>query len=165
MAKAKTGSFRTSIDIPPERREQLIGLINQQLADCFDLRSQVKQAHWNVKGPQFIALHELFDDLALRLEAHVDLIAERATTLGGKALGTVRMAADASRLPEFPTDIADGMDHVSCLVERYANFAATTREAIDDADELEDIDTSDLFTQVSREIDKDLWFLEAHLQA
>jgi starvation-inducible DNA-binding protein len=161
---AKTRTFQTNIDIPQDDRDQLIELLNQQLADTFDLKSQVKQAHWNVKGPQFIALHKLFDELAENLEGHIDTIAERAVILGGLALGTARMAAASSRLPEFPTGITDGLEHVACLVERYATVAASTRDAIDQADELGDVDTVDLFTEVSRDLDKYRWFLEAHIQ-
>jgi starvation-inducible DNA-binding protein len=162
---AKTRTFQTNIDIPEDSRDQLIDLLNQQLADTFDLKSQVKQAHWNVKGPQFIALHKLFDDLAENLEEHIDTIAERAVILGGQALGTARMAAAASRLPDYPTDMTDGLEHVACLVERYASVAATTRKAIDQADDLDDVDTADLFTTVSRDLDKYRWFLEAHIQS
>ncbi len=161
---AKSQMVKTSIDLPAARREQLVGLLNQQLADTFDLMSQTKEAHWNVKGPNFYQLHELFDDLAATLLPHIDSIAERATALGGLARGTVRMAAAASRLPEFPSDVTRDMDVVGCMVERYANLAASTRSAIAAADELGDADTTDLFTGVSRELDKQLWFLEAHLQ-
>ena len=139
-------------------------MLNQQLADTFDLSSQTKQAHWNVKGPQFFQLHELFDKLAAELLDHVDTIAERSTTLGGTALGTARMAAAKSRLPEYSAEIVAGSESVEALVQRYAELAATTRAAIDRADELGDVDTSDLFTGVSRGLDKSLWFLEAHLQ-
>lgn len=115
-------------------------------------------------GRDFFQLHELFDSLAANLSEHVDELAERATALGGMAMGTARIAAKHSRLPEFPTDISEGMDHVSCLAERYSSFGATLRAGIDQATELEDMDTADLFTEVSRDIDKHLWFLEAHLQ-
>ena len=155
--------YRTSIDIARENREQLVGLLNQQLADTFDLYSQTKQAHWNVKGRDFYQLHELFDKLATALTAHVDTIAERATALGGTARGTTRMSAGASRLPEYP-EIVEGLESVAALGERYANLAASTRAAIDRATELGDLDTADLFTEVSRDLDKSLWFLEAHLQ-
>lgn len=158
-------TFRTSIDIPQENREQLIALLNQQLADTLDLYTQTKQAHWNVKGKDFFQLHELFDTIAENVEGHVDTLAERATTLGGMAMGTARMSAANSRLSEYPTDITEGMEHVACLVERYASYAATTRAAVDAADELEDPSTADLFTDISRDIDQHLWFLEAHLQA
>jgi starvation-inducible DNA-binding protein len=163
MSKPKM--HKTSIDIDAESREQLVALLNQQLADTFDLYSQTKQAHWNVKGAQFFQLHELFDKLAAELLDHVDTIAERSTTLGGTALGTARMVAAKTRLPEYSAETVDGRESVEALVERYAELAATTRAAIDRADELGDADTADLFTGVSRGLDKSLWFLEAHLQA
>lgn len=157
-------TFKTSIDVPAGTRERMIDLLNRQLADISDLYSQTKQAHWNVKGPQFMMLHELFDELAGELLPYADMIAERATALGGLAMGTVRMAASASRLPEYPSHVVDGMELVAALVERYAALAQTTRAAIDAADEAADKDTADLFTEVSRGLDKWLWFLEAHLQ-
>lgn len=163
MSKSKM--HKTSIDLDAETREQIVALLNQQLADTFDLYSQTKQAHWNVKGAQFFQLHELFDKLATELLDHVDTIAERSTTLGGTALGTARMAAAKSRLPEYSAEITGGRESVEALVQRYAELAATTRASIDRADELGDVDTSDLFTGVSRGLDKSLWFLEAHLQA
>lgn len=163
MAKPKL--HKTSIDIDVETREQIVTLLNQQLADTFDLYSQTKQAHWNVKGMQFIQLHELFDQLAGELLPYVDDIAERVTTLGGTALGTARMASAASRLPEYPTKVVGSQESVEALVERYAALAASTREAIDASDDLGDADTADLFTGVSRGLDKSLWFLEAHIQA
>ena len=161
MATART--FHTRIDLAPDVRKKLVALLNQQLADTFDLYGQAKQAHWNVKGPQFHQLHELFDDLSDQLRHDVDLIAERATALGGTALGTVRMAAAASRLIEYPLD-AVSMHHVETLAHRFAVLAATTRSAIGAAEKLGDADTADLFTEVSRGLDKGLWFLEAHLQ-
>ena len=161
---ATTMTFTTQIDLPLEKRERMISLLNEQLADTFDLFSQMKQAHWNVKGAQFIQLHELFDKLAEELEDFVDLIAERVNALGGMAMGTVRMASAASRLPEFPLDVIDSMPTVEALATRYASLAATTRAAIDTAAEQGDADTSDLFTEVSRGLDKSLWFLEAHIQ-
>lgn len=160
---AKT--HKTSIDLDGETREQIITLLNQQLADTFDLYSQTKQAHWNVKGMQFIQLHELFDQLAGELLPYVDDMAERATSLGGTALGTARMASAASRLPEYPANAFGGQESVTALVERYAALAASTRAAIDTSGNLGDADTADLFTGISRGLDKSLWFLEAHLQA
>lgn len=164
-AKAKHASrtFKTRIDIPAEQRKSLITLINQHLADTFDLQSQCKQAHWNVKGPQFHQLHVLFDDLSTELSGYVDLIAERATALGGTALGTARMAAAASRLDEYPLDAVDGMEHVEALAERFATLGESTREAIDASEKLGDTATADVLTEVSRGLDKGLWFLEAHL--
>jgi starvation-inducible DNA-binding protein len=162
MPKQKT--VTTHNDLDQGTREQVIQLLNQQLADTFDLFSQTKQAHWNVKGPQFYQLHLLYDTLAEGLQGYVDEIAERATALGGVATGTARMAAGSSRLPEYPAEATESMESVRCLVDRYANLAASTREAIDTADEAGDADTADLFTEISRDLDKWLWFLEAHLQ-
>lgn len=163
MAKPKL--HKTSIDLDSETREQIITLLNQQLADTFDLYSQTKQAHWNVKGAQFFQLHELFDKLAAETLVYVDDIAERVTTLGGTALGTARMSSAASRLPEYSTKVVGSQESVEALVERYAVLAASTRAAIDASDDLNDADTADLFTGISRGLDKSLWFLEAHLQA
>ena len=163
MGKLRT--YRTRNDLPSQVREQMTKLLNQQLADTFDLYSQAKQAHWNVKGADFYQLHELFDELADEARGHVDLIAERATALGGTATGTVRMAASASRLEEFPLDISKGLSSVEALAGAYAALARTTRKAIETADDAGDADTADLFTEVSRELDKSLWFLEAHLQS
>jgi starvation-inducible DNA-binding protein len=162
---AKSRAVKTSIDIPAASRDKLIALLNQQLADTFDLMSQTKEAHWNVKGPNFYQLHELFDELAANLLGHVDTIAERATALGGLATGTVRMAASSTRLDEFPLGVTQDLEVVDCLVERFANLAASSRAAIDTADELGDADSADLFTEISRDLDKHLWFLEAHLQS
>jgi starvation-inducible DNA-binding protein len=158
-------SVATRIDLPAEVRDDMIVLLNQQLADTFDLFSQTKQAHWNVKGPQFQALHELFDDLAAKLADHVDLIAERATALGGVALGTARMASAATRLADFPARAIDGALCVEELARRYAELAASTRHGIEIAARDGDLSTSDLLTEVSRALDKALWFLEAHIQA
>jgi starvation-inducible DNA-binding protein len=159
-----TKTFPTRIDLSPDVRDTMIGLLNQQLADTFDLYSQTKQAHWNVKGPQFYPLHELFDKLAEELESYVDLIAERATALGGLAEGTVRLAAANSRLAEFPPGATAGLPVVEALAENYAALAASTRTAIETADGQGDAATADLFTEISRGLDKALWFLEVHLQ-
>ncbi len=156
---------KTKNDIPSETREKIIELLNSRLADSFDLKSQAKQAHWNVKGIHFFQLHELFDQVATAAEAHIDLIAERATALGGTALGTVRVAAQKSSLSEYPLEITDGRDHVDALSSALAQFGKNVRVGIDEADALGDKDTADLFTEVSREIDKLLWFVEAHIQA
>ena len=119
-------------DLPADARERMVVLLNQQLADTTDLYSQTKQAHWNVKGPGFYQLHELFDGLAESVEGLIDLIAEHVTALGGEARGTVRLAAEASRLPEYPTDLQRGLQHVESLAERwYAQYAASTRKGID----------------------------------
>ena len=163
MSKLKT--YKTRIDLPAEVREQMITVLNQHLADTFDLYSQAKQAHWNVKGPEFFQLHELFDKLADETQVYVDKIAERVTALGGTAAGTARMSAAASRLDEYPLDVSHGLSSVEALAAAYASLAETTREAIDTADSAGDVDTADLFTEISRGLDKSLWFLEAHLQS
>ena len=163
MPKPKT--FSTSNNLAPNAREKAISLLNQHLADTLDLYGQTKQAHWNVKGPQFYQLHLLFDSLAESVLEYVDLIAERATALGGMALGTIRMSAAASRLPEYPLTAVDGRQHLEALVARFSALATSSRAAIDAATEWADADTVDLFTEVSRGLDKQLWFLEAHLQA
>jgi starvation-inducible DNA-binding protein len=157
-------TFETAVDISAATRVAMIELLNQELADTTDLYSQTKQAHWNVKGIHFYPLHLLFDQLAEKRQGEADELAERATELGGYALGTVRMAAASSRLPEIPTDINAGVDYLEALVERYGTHANSMRAAIDEADEAGDKDTADLFTEISRELDKDLWFLQAHLQ-
>jgi starvation-inducible DNA-binding protein len=162
---ASPARFPTKIDLPLDVREAMIPVLNQSLADAFDLMSQTKQAHWNVKGMQFIALHELFDSLADDIEEYVDMLAERVTALGGYAMGTARMAAAASTLPEFPSDVTESKAVVSALVERYATFGANVRRDMEVADDADDETTTDLYTEISRGMDKHLWFLEAHLQA
>jgi starvation-inducible DNA-binding protein len=164
VATHATHTFATRIDIPEDARGSLIELLNARLADSFDLYSQLKQAHWNVKGSDFIQLHELYDDIAESVLEFVDMIAERATALGGLALGTARMAASASTLEEYPPDAVAGKETVEVVADRLAAFGAAVREGIDAATELSDMDTADLFTEVSRAIDKHLWFVEAHLQ-
>jgi starvation-inducible DNA-binding protein len=138
--------FNTKNDLPEETRAKTVELLNARLADCIDLQTQCKQAHWNVKGPTFIALHELFDQVNEAVEDYVDDIAERAVQLGGVAQGTARMVAQRSSLAEYPKGKA-------------------ARHAIDQSNDLGDLDTADLFTEASRDIDKWLWFVEAHLQA
>jgi starvation-inducible DNA-binding protein len=155
----------TKIDLAKGNREKLVGILNLRLADAVDLKSQAKQAHWNVKGMNFIALHELFDQVATELDTHVDDIAERITTLGGTALGTVRVAAQNSSLGEYPLEITDGAAHVDALSTALSDFGKKVRADIDATDALDDKDTADLLTGVSRSIDKLLWFVEAHLQA
>ena len=157
--------YETENDLPKEKRAELIGLLNQRLADIIDLQTQIKQAHWNVKGPHFIGLHELFDKIAEDVESYVDMIAERAVQLGGIAEGTARVAASRSRLEEYPLDIADGSAHVEALARALSTFGRESRMMIDETGALDDADTADMFTEISRAIDKWLWFVEAHTQA
>jgi starvation-inducible DNA-binding protein len=154
--------LRSHNDLPEGNRGALIALLNKRLADTFDLYSQIKQSHWNVQGPDFFQLHQLFDQLAEEIFPFVDEIAERVTALGGVASGTARMAAQSSGLRENDLGAAEGRKHVDLLVERYAYYAAAVRKAIDEADDHRDKSTADLFTQISRAADKHLWFLVAH---
>jgi starvation-inducible DNA-binding protein len=157
--------YETENDISLQRRKELNALMNQRLASAVDLQSQLKQAHWNVKGPSFIGLHELFDKVAEAVEGYVDQIAERIVQLGGVAEGTVRMAASRTRLTEYSTEISEGMAHVEGVARALSTFGQEARNTINEADELDDADTADLFTEISRGIDKWLWFVEAHSQA
>ncbi|MGF1481937.1 MAG: DNA starvation/stationary phase protection protein Dps [Cyanophyceae cyanobacterium] len=155
--------YPTRIDLSADTRTEVADLLNETLAATLDLKTQIKQAHWNVKGLDFYQLHELFDELATEIEDYVDLVAERVTALGGTAMGTARLAAQRSFLPEYSVDIIDGVEHVKALAERYASYGAHVREAIAKTDDAGDADTADLYTEISRTIDKRLWFLEAHL--
>jgi len=158
-----TRTLVSGIDLPSELNDNMTALLNQHLADISDLYSQTKQAHWNVTGSQFYQLHELFDKLAGDMRELTDRIAERIAVLGGTAMGTVRMASRASRLPEYPLDCVDSLPSVEALATRYASLAATTRAATDTAAECGDMNTADLFTEVSRALDKARWLLGAHV--
>lgn len=160
MAKPR---IQTSIDLPDNTRKAMIALLNARLADAIDLGLAVKQAHWNVKGPTFIALHELFDAIASRVEDQVDEIAERATALGGIALGTTQAVGKATSLEAYPIDVTAEKEHLKLLAERLSAYGKNAREAIDQADDAGDKDTADIFTGISRSTDKDLWFIESHL--
>jgi len=164
-SRRKFNVYNTENDIPQECRLKLNVLANQGLADAVDLQMQLKQAHWNVKGPHFIGLHELFDQIDEAVESYVDLIAERIVQLGGIAEGTVRVAAGRSRLDEYPLIIADGHAHVEAVSKALSTFGREARATIKQANELDDADTADIFTEISRGIDKWLWFVEAHTQA
>jgi starvation-inducible DNA-binding protein len=157
--------FDTRNDLPAKVRVEVTQLLNARLADAIDLAAQSKHAHWNVKGPNFIALHELFDKVAESIEEQIDTIAERITALGGRAQGTLATVARNSTLRPYPEDIAEGLAHVDALSGALADYGAKLRAAIDSAGRIGDADTADLFTGISRETDKYLWFLEAHLHA
>lgn len=166
VTTSRTASVRfypTRIDMAMDVRSQVVEVLSKTLSTTLDLKTQTKQAHWNVKGMDFLQLHELFDEMASELEEFVDMVAERITALGGTALGTARIAAAESALPEYPFDAVDGIDHVTALADRYAIYGAHVREAIDTTGNAGDADTADLYTEISRAIDKRLWFLEAHL--
>jgi starvation-inducible DNA-binding protein len=155
----------TRNDLPEATRSKAVELLNARLADAIDLQTQCKQAHWNVKGPSFIALHELFDEVNEDVEDYIDLIAERAVQIGGTVEGTARNAAKRSTLPEYPSGITSGHDHVEALSSALAAFGRLARSGIDAADKLDDKDTADVFTEISRGVDKWLWMVEAHVQA
>jgi starvation-inducible DNA-binding protein len=155
----------TGIDLSDTVLNEMIDLLNTHLATVFDLYSQTKQAHWNVKGIHFIELHKLFDSLAEEVLEYVDMVAERATALGGDAVGTARAAAKNSKLDEFPLEGREGKEMVKLLVERYAHYGNLARTAIDTADDAGDQATADLFTEITRGMDKKLYFLQAHLGA
>jgi starvation-inducible DNA-binding protein len=154
----------TKNDFPEAKRQQVAVILNDRLADAIHLGLQVKQAHWNVKGPNFIGLHELFDAIYAIVQTHVDEIAERITAFGGTAEGTLAAVTARSHLPAYPTDLVNWRDHVATLSNSLALFGKAVRADIDRTADLGDAGTADLFTGISREIDKQLWFVEAHLQ-
>ena len=156
--------YQTRNNLPSNAKEVSIGILNARLADTIDLALLTKQAHWNIKGPNFTALHEMIDGFRTELDEHVDNIAERVVRLGGTALGTVQAVAGATALGPYPTDIHTTKAHLAALIERYGNAANSARPAINDTDAAGDADTADLFTAFSRALDKQLWFLEAHAQ-
>jgi len=159
-----TRMFNTSIDIQADARRELVDMLNQQLADVITLHSQTKQAHWNVKGERFFQLHELYDELADDIFGYIDDTAERITALGGTALGTTELAANATTLPAYPLENISGAETLKLMVERYSMTVASVRQGIARASELDDPTTEDLLTEMSRVLDEKLYFLESHLQ-
>jgi starvation-inducible DNA-binding protein len=153
----------TKNDLDTDVRRQVVGLLNQRLADCIDLQTQCKQAHWNVKGPSFIALHKLFDKVNEDVEDYIDLIAERTVQLGGIAMGTARMVAERTSLMDYPATIQAAEEHAAALSDVLAQFGRTARMGIEEMNELNDADSADILTEISRGIDKWLWMVEAHL--
>jgi starvation-inducible DNA-binding protein len=156
--------YPTKNDLPEAARREAVGLLNQRLADCIDLQTQCKQAHWNVKGPTFIALHKLFDEVNEEVEEYVDLLAERVVQLGGIAEGTVGIVAKRSTLIDYPLALSAGSEHVAALSDALAMFGRSARVGIEEMNELEDADSADILTEISRGVDKWLWFVEAHQQ-
>jgi starvation-inducible DNA-binding protein len=164
-ATAPEAPFTTHNDLPAAARAQIAELFNRRLADAVDLQTQCKQAHWNVKGANFIALHKLFDELHGAVTEYADLLAERVVQLGGVAHGTARDAAEGSELDEYPPAIASGEEHVKALTAALAAFGSRIRFAIREAEELEDAAAADICTEIARGVDKWLWFVEAHVQS
>jgi starvation-inducible DNA-binding protein len=156
--------YTTKNDLSETTRLEVIRLMNQRLADSIDLQTQCKQAHWNVKGPTFIALHKLFHDINEDVEAYVDLIAERVVQLGGIAEGTVGVVAERSTLVDYPIGLSTGVEHVAALSDALAMFGRTVRVGIEEMNELDDAGSADILTEISRRVDKWLWFVEAHQQ-
>ena len=156
--------FPTKNDLPEASRVEAVRLLNQRLADCINLQTQCKQAHWNVKGPSFIALHKLFDEINEAVEEYIDLLAERVVQLGGVAEGTATVVAERSSLRDYPLNISSGSEHVAALSDALAEFGRTARVGIEEMNELEDADSADILTEISRGVDKWLWFVEAHEQ-
>ena len=156
--------YKTGNDLQSNAKQASIEILNARLADGIDLALLTKQAHWNLKGLQFIAVHEMIDGFRTEIDGHVDTMAERVVQLGGTALGTTQTVSKASTLPAYPTDIYKIEDHLHALIERYAKTANLVRAAIDQTSEAGDADTADIFTAYSRALDKALWFLEAHIQ-
>ena len=156
--------YPTKNDLPEASRREVVGLLNQRLADCIDLQTQCKQAHWNVKGPAFIALHKLFDEINGAVAEYADLLAERIVQLGGIAEGTVGVVAERSELVDYPLTLSTGQQHVAALSDALAEFGRAVRVGIEEMNELEDAGSADILTEISRGIDKWLWFVEAHQQ-
>lgn len=152
----------TKHSLGAETRQSSIELLNARLADAIDLELQAKQAHWNVKGPNFIGLHELFDQVAASASKYKDDIAERAVMLGGVAVGTAQAVVERTTLPPYPVEAQDWKSHVDCVSSALAKFGTALRQGIEDADELDDAVTSDLLTGIAHEVDKYMWFVEAH---
>jgi starvation-inducible DNA-binding protein len=164
----KSGSTKTQStrnDVKDNAKKVSINVLQACLADGADLYNATRQAHWNVKGPHFSGLHQLFEEFYTGLATATDDLAERIVQLGGTANGTTQAIAGATRLPAYPTHLHAGMDHVKALADRYALVAKALREGIDETDEAGDADTADLLTEQSRAMDKMLWMLEAHLPA
>jgi starvation-inducible DNA-binding protein len=157
--------YPTRNDLPEAARREVVGLLNQRLADAIDLQTQCKQAHWNVKGPSFIALHKLFDEINEAVEDYVDLLAERVVQLGGVAEGTVGVVRERSTLPGYPLTLTSGPEHVAAVADALAGFGRTARVGIEEMNALVDADSADILTEISRGVDQWLWFVEAHGQA
>jgi len=165
IKKGKEYMFQTKNTLSEKVRKQMDVILQDRLADSIDLVIQAKQAHWNVKGPDFIALHELFDKIAEESESYSDLIAERIAQFGGVAEGTIQVAAARTSLPEYSLIVTTGREHVEALSHTLATYGELVRTTIKQAAELDDPATADIFTQILRSVDKNLWFIEAHNQA
>jgi len=165
IQKGKAKVYPTKNTLEEKVRIQIESILQDRLADSIDLQTHGKQAHWNVKGPSFIALHELFDKISEESEEYPDLIAERIVQFGGVAEGTVQVVANRSNLPVYPLVLTTGQEHVEAFSRTLAVYGELIRTTIKQATELGDPATADIFTQISRGVDKNLWFIEAHHQS
>ena len=155
---------KTNNNMKDNAKAAAMVLLEQCLANGLDVAMLTKQAHWNLKGPQFIGIHLMLDKFRGEQDEWNDSMAERIVQLGGTAKGTTQAVGERTQLPPYPLDIYAIADHLKALIDRYAQHANQVRQSIDEADEAGDPDTADLFTEVSRGLDKQLWFLEAHTQ-
>lgn len=161
---AQERMHKTQNDTSGNALKVSLATLQERLADGIDLSLTIKQAHWNLKGPQFIGIHLMLDGFRDEIDELNDKVAERITQLGGTARGTVQAVGGETKLPPYPLDIYAIADHLAALIDRYGSYANAVRRNIDDTDEAGDAGTSDLFTEISRAVDKQLWFLEAHVQ-
>lgn len=161
--RGKVGLRATRVDLPPDVRTGMITLLNARLADATDYALSIKQAHWNVRGLEFISLHKMLDEMFSETVEYADLMAERAVILGGQARGTLQSAAEGTTLSPFPTELSSVMDLLHALAVNLGKLATLVRAAANQATHEDDLGTADLFTEVSRGLDKQLWYLEAHL--
>jgi len=163
--KAEPAMYRSPSHLPEDTRVAISDQLNARLADGLDLHSQIKVAHWNIKGPQFAALHPLFETFAVSLAAFNDSIAERAVTLGARAYGTTRHVAKTSKLAEYPPDVTRDLEHVKLLAERFETYLDGVRESRSLGEKLGDTDSVDLLTGIVTEFEKNAWFLRASLDS
>jgi starvation-inducible DNA-binding protein len=162
---AKSPRPQSRLDLADNAKKTSIQVLQAVLTDSIDLYNSTRQAHWNVKGPQFRSLHLMFEEFYTTLQADIDEVAERLVQLGGTATGTSQSVASGTRLAPYPVDIRQGTDHLAALLDRYCACAKAVREGIDTTDEAGDADTADLLTNVSQNLDKAVWMMEATAEA
>jgi starvation-inducible DNA-binding protein len=156
--------YKSPSHLPEDARITIADTLNARLADGLDLHSQIKVAHWNIKGPQFASLHPLFETFAVSLAGHNDAVAERAVTLGARAYGTIRHVAKTSKLADYPQDTTRDLEHVKLLADRIEGYLEGVRASRGVGEKLGDTDTVDLLTGIITEFEKHAWFLRASLE-
>lgn len=159
-----TKLHKSRIDLGNNVRESMVGTLNETLATAIDLMLQTKEAHWNIRGENFIALHKFFDELHDVVREHVDTIAERITSLGGFAEGRLQKVSERTALKPYPSNTKEA-EHLAALAAGFAGLGKDARANIDKTTEAGDADTADLYTALSRDMDKYLWMIEAHIEA